>query len=226
MLYFQSIRKPFLFMLVAPLRGPPLITRINLLNPFKKGSRVISLVLNIKDDISGISLRDINVAFRKLAKVIHPDKAGDETTAAFQQLLDAYHKLQDYFKEKDDLGDNEIFETDDEERFFRENFERFNFPFANNGSFTVAIEDYLADTWQECLANTLGEPKVRRNTHGTECDRLWKVIYGAGEKVEITIHLYNNPKNKKGSKLMIQASRQSIICSYVFDELPRIYKQV
>ena len=95
-----------------------------------------------------------------------------------------------------------------EERFFRENFEKFNFPFANKGSFTVSIEDDQADTWQECMENELGEPKVNINQHGTECDRLWKVVFKA---VEITIHLYNNPKNKKGSKLMLQAGKQSVI---------------
>ena len=110
-----------------------------------------------------------------------------------------------------------------EERFFRENFEKFNFPFANNGSFTVTIENDLANTWQECMEEELGEPRVNINQHGTECDRLWKVMFKA---VEITIHLYNNPKNKKGSKLMLQAGKQSVICNYVFDKLPRIYHEV
>ena len=61
------------------------------------------------------------------------------------------------------------------------------------------------------------------NPYGTECDRLWKVKH---EGIEVTVHIYNNPKNKKGSKLMIQGSRQSILCSYVFNELPKIYKLV
>ena len=82
----------------------------------------------------------------------------------------------------------------------------------------MSIEDVLADTWQECLTKHLGEPKVTVNSYGTECDRVWKVKYGA---IEITIHMYNKPKNKKGSKLMLQGSMQSLICSYVFDELPR-----
>ena len=44
------------------------------------------------------------------------------------------------------------------------------------------------------------------------CDRIWKVSYGTDEKVEITIHLYNNPKNKNGSKLLLQAGNQSLLC--------------
>ena len=38
--------------------------------------------------------------------------------------------------------------------------------------------------------------------------------------------MYNKPKNKQGSKLMLKGSRQSLIYSYVFDELPKIYKLV
>ena len=127
-------------------------------------------VLNITDDISIVNITDVNGAFRRRAKVIHPDKAGDVTTAAFQELVEAYTKLKNYFKEKTGLNDKDIFENDDEERFFRENFEKFNFPCANKGSFTVAIEDNLADTWQECMENALGEPLVKINPFGTECD--------------------------------------------------------
>ena len=91
------------------------------------------------------------------------------------------------------------------------------------GSFTVRIEEYLADTWQEFIAVMLGQPKVKINDQGTECDRHWKVQY---EGIDITLHIYNKPKNKKGSKLMLQGSRQSVLCAYVFEELPKIYKLV
>ena len=124
-----------------------------------------------------------------------------------QELLFAYDNLKDHFKQKHGVSDKEIFETDDEEKFFRENFEKFNFPFANKGSFTVAIEDHLANTWQKCMEEILGVPKVYVNPNGTECDRSWKVLHGADEKIEITIHIYNNPKNKKGSKIMLQGSK-------------------
>ena len=39
----------------------------------------------------------------------------------------------------------------DDEKFFEDNFEKFNFPFENKGSFTFVIKDYLANTWQECM---------------------------------------------------------------------------
>ena len=115
---------------------------------------------------------------------------------------------------------------DDDQKFFFDNFEKFNFPFENKGSFTVNIEDSLADIWQDCMTRLLGAPKVKINQWGTECDRTWKVEYGFERKTVITIHIYNKPKNKKGSKLLLQASLQSLICSYVFEELPKIYKLV
>ena len=47
-------------------------------------------ILEIHDDIANVTERIVNVAFRKRAKQVHPDKAGPETKAALQQLLDAY----------------------------------------------------------------------------------------------------------------------------------------
>ena len=61
------------------------------------------------------------------------------------------------------------------------------------------------------------------NPWGTECDRSWRVSYNG---IEITMHIYNNPKDKKGIKIMLQGSRQSLLCAYVFEELPKIYKLV
>ena len=186
-------------------------------------------ILKIKygEDISAITLRDATIAFQKLAMVLHPDKAGKESTAAFQELRDAYERTRNHFREKTNVNDDLIIvETDENQRFFDDNFEKFNFPHENKGSFTVYIEDYLADTWQDCITDILGEPKVRTNTHGTELDRIWKVPYTEEKTIDITIHIYNNPKNKKGSKLMLQGSIQSMICSFVFNELPRIYKTV
>ena len=137
----------------------------------------------IGEDIFNVTVRDVNVAFRKRAKVVHPDRAGAETTAAFQKLKAAHEKLKDYLN-KQGMDKYEIIENDDEELFFKHNFEHFNFPFENNGCFTVAIEDSMADTWQEFI----GEPRVVKNDWGTECDRSWKVKYAG---IEITLHIYN-----------------------------------
>ena len=181
------------------------------------------LVLNIERDIATVTLKDINIAFRKLVKVTHPDKLGDEKTEAMQSLLEAYDKLKYHFKSGELSDVDTIY---DEEKFFRDNLEMFNFPFANKGSFTVSIEDHLANSWQQCMTKIMDEPKLVINPQGTECERFWKVIYGKEEAIELTIHLYNNPRNKRGSKLMIQGRCQALICSFVFEELPKIYNNV
>ena len=113
-------------------------------------------LLDINKDIDKITITDVNAAFRKKAKTVHPDKAGDSKKAAFQELLNAYHKLRELFSGNTDIKDD----VKDEEVFFRDNFERFNFPFENKGSFTVGIEDHLADIWQNCIESLLGEPKI------------------------------------------------------------------
>ena len=126
-------------------------------------------VLKIQDAIANVSLKDVNSAFRKLASEMHPDKAGDASTAAFQELLNSCHILRKYLKEKTQ-EEEQVLENDDDFKFFEDNFEKFNFPFV--------IEDYLADTWQECMENILGVPKVIINAWGSECDRIWKVKHG------------------------------------------------
>ena len=50
------------------------------------------------------------------------------------------------------------------------------------------LAGYLADTWQDCMKTTLGEPKDRINDKGTLCDRMRKVMY---ESIELTKHFYN-----------------------------------
>ena len=44
-------------------------------------------VLGIHEDIADVTYKYVNSTFRKLAKEIHPDKATDESTAPFQELL-------------------------------------------------------------------------------------------------------------------------------------------
>ena len=109
-------------------------------------------VLEITDDISNVTLNDVNRAFRRLATVLHPDKAGAESTPAFQELLNSCLFLRKYFKEnikeqteksEDDVQKETV--NDDDDEFFEYNFEKFNVPYENKGSFTVFIEDYLAD---------------------------------------------------------------------------------
>ena len=149
-----------------------------------------------------------------------------EFNAAFQELKEAFEKVRDHIRYKSNTHEKAEADSDDNERSFDDNFEKFNIPQENKGSFTVFIENSLAQAWQDCLISILGEPKVVINSNGVECDRSWKVSYTQQKTIDITIHIYKNPKNKTGSKLMLQGSIQSMICSYVFNELPKIYKMV
>ena len=102
---------------------------------------------------------------------------------------------------------------------------KFNIPNENTGSFTVNVEDSLAEVWQLCLEKVYGKPKLTINPQGTECDRVWKTVY---DQCELTVHFYNHnkPKDKKQSKILIQGAIQTRICEFVLTELPKIYKDV
>ena len=129
-------------------------------------------------------------------------------------------------KQKDDKEDKS---TNDDEVFLKENFKNFNFPFENQGSFTVRVEDKLAEVSQECLGLQYGEPRIVKNANGTECDQMWKFMFGQDKhRIEITVHFYNHkkPKDKKQSKILLPGYIQSSICEYVFVELPKISKMV
>ena len=65
-------------------------------------------VLEINEEISKVTRRRVNESFRRLAKILHPVKSGDdETNAAFQKLRFSFERLVEYFKNKDDAGDKE-----------------------------------------------------------------------------------------------------------------------
>ena len=117
----------------------------------KKNLLILEIEVGSDEEIHAITLKDASIAFQKLALILHPDKAGTESTAAFQELRNAYELVRDHFKKKETVSDDSVIVVDDAQRFFDDNFEKFNFPYENKGSFTVSIEDYLADTWQDCI---------------------------------------------------------------------------
>ena len=127
-------------------------------------------VLEIEDEIENVTINDVNRAFRRLAKVTHPDKTSEAFTSAMQELLQSCKILRKYFKSNPKT--KEIVEKEDDFQFFEDNFEKFNFPFENKGSFTVVIEDYLANTWEECMTKIMGDPKVVINDWGTVSVRI------------------------------------------------------
>ena len=184
------------------------------------------------DKVESLTVENAKAAYRKEARVIHPDKADPtnaeqvkEFTSAFQELSNCYQRVLQYIIEKLQSQSNENTEVmNDEAKFAKENFGKFNFPYENKGSFTVNVEDSLAKAWEDCLEHVYGDPKINPNG-----DRMWKTMFGEKEQqIEITVHFYNHdkPKDKKQSKILIQGSVQSSICEYVFCELPKVYKMV
>ena len=89
----------------------------------KKNLAILQINIVNENDIDSVNASDVNNAFKKLALVLHPDKAGDKTTAAFQDLRSAFEKLRNHFQ---DTGDGAMAnnDSDDEHRFFDENFEK------------------------------------------------------------------------------------------------------
>ena len=190
------------------------------------------MVLGIEvGKLESLTVQDVKTAYRKLAKKIHPDKVDrndDEKvaagTAAFQEAWNSYQRILKYIIDKLQNQEDEDETINVEDQFAKEHFGKFNFPFENQGSFTVNVEDSLAEMWQECLENTYGKPRIVLNG-GTESDRMWKIFF---VDIEITLHFYNHnkPKHKKQSKMLLQGSNQALLCDFVFEQLPNIYKMV
>ena len=178
------------------------------------------------EGLESLTVEEAKNAYHKEAIKVHPDKAGVEYTAIFQEVGNAYQRILKYIIDKLKTQNHATEKsTNDAEIFARENFDNFNFPFENKGSFTVIVEDVVAEVWQELLEKEYGSPRIVTNMHGTECDRIWKILY---EHMDITLHFYNHnkPKDKKQSKILIQGAFQSTLCEFVFTELPTIYKSV
>ena len=58
--------------------------------------------LDLNDmEIGSITIRDVIVAFRKKAHELHPDKAGPASTAAFQDLSNAYQRILTFLVDKE-----------------------------------------------------------------------------------------------------------------------------
>jgi DnaJ-class molecular chaperone len=164
-------------------------------------------IVGIKyENINTTTVREVIVAYRKEALNVHPDKVLDESdkkeaTKAFQALNNSYERilrfLLDNNAKEDEACDEENSDENEEERFMKDNFQNFNFPHENDGSFTVKIQHAQADSWQESLENKYGLPQVEKNNRGTECDRLWKFKYTVeGRETDITVHINQEVRNQ------------------------------
>ena len=183
------------------------------MDQFKDDLKVLEIDQERSDSVT---ISEVKRAYRKKAFEVHPDTSGFESTSFFQTLSNAYERALEYLvsRHNDDEphandGDNTTEDVvNDEEKFIKENFDRFNFPKTNSDSFTVVVENILANTWQECFEKLFGKPIVNKNrSSGTESGRVWKIDTVHEEKrAELTIHFYNKPIKSKKSKFLIQGA--------------------
>ena len=181
--------------------------------------RAVDLIILGLSDLSeeALTVNIVKRAFLKLAIVKHPDKAGG-STAAFQELLDSYERTLDHINVNQKKAN-----LDDDEQFVKDLFNKFNFPRENDHSFTIIIENHLAEIWEEELSEIYNDPVINAANHG----RQWKTMYNyEGSTAKITVTLWNTPKSNNQSKILIQGGKQSLNTIFVFNELSSIYTKV
>ena len=103
-----------------------------------------------------LTIREVNLAYKRIALKIHPDKTENDSTAEFQELSNAHQRLLQYLIEKpessDDDGKNESKKEErEEEQFTRDNFSNFNFPTEKDNSYVVIVQNEMANLWSECF---------------------------------------------------------------------------
>ena len=142
--------------------------------------------------VKDLTVHNVKIAFCKLALIKHPDKAGG-STVAFQELIHSYNSILNHLAQN--LCDDGL---DKDEQFLKDLFTNFNFPKENDMSFTIHIENQLADKWESVLTNMYNDPIVHPTNHG----RQWKTVYSFDESSsKITLTLWKNPKSNKQSKI-------------------------
>ena len=127
------------------------------------------------ENLCELTMRDIVLAYRKESLRVHPDKVAKDpksqetATAAFQALYNSYERILNFVfhnNDKDTLNENcnlyagQNEQEQQDENFMKDNFEHFNFPFENDGSFTVKIQHYQAEYWQLSLESEYGKPSI------------------------------------------------------------------
>ena len=134
----------------------------------------------VEQTIHSIKVRDVIIAYRKLAMKVHPDRAGQEYTAEFQELGNAYQRclqyLIDVMNDDTNIPKDDDSSDDDEVKFTKDNFRNFNLPKENDGSFTVFVQNDLANQWEEELENKYCEPVLECSSKGKALVRIGRLI--------------------------------------------------
>lgn len=118
-----------------------------------------------KEDCAKINVKEVVKSFFKLAKELHPDKHSndkdkEEFTLKFQAVNSAYQVILEYLQNPEnddtDFNNSKNDESDDVTKFTRDNFKNFNFPKENIGSFTIIVQNEMANNWEEVLEKVYG----------------------------------------------------------------------
>ena len=135
------------------------------------------------DDSDNLTIKLVTAKYKKLAKVVHPDKIGGPAEA-FQELLSAYKRVIEYIEN----NSIEIGEVDLEKEFFMKH----NIMKECSTSFVIYIQEAFVEKWKEILLKHLV-------IHRLDAGRLI-LKYG-----QVTITLYEKPKVDQKSKIHIQS---------------------
>lgn len=103
---------------------------------------------------------------------------------------------------------------DSEDNYETEFFRKSNFPLEKKNCFVVILENKLADHWEHILKDLYGAEKPLENG-------------GIQFKIDImTLSFYNKPKKDNKTKDLIQGKNKDMICEFVFEMMPKIYRRV
>ena len=170
---------------------------------------------HIKDDLEmlginkdqELTIRYVTLKYKRLAKVVHPDRAGGDK-CKFQEILNAYRRIIRYIEDNQNMEDEQV-----EDDFEKEFFMKHNILKECLTSYVVYIEEILVDKWKKVLENHLGIQKMDK------CRVIFKSI-------DITITLYEKPKKDNKSKLHIQSGNQVKNLEFIIEKLSTFYREV
>ena len=149
------------------------------------------------DNSENLTVRYVTSKYKKMAKVVHPDKQGGKKQN-FQELQQAYKRLIKYIESTSDIRSEDI-EDNHEKEFFMKN----NLMKECSTSVVVYIQDTFVDNWKQTLGRHL-------NTHSVDKGSI------INKTEQITLTLYYKPKKDPRSKLHIQSANKEKNIEFVF----------
>ena len=188
------------------------------MNPKLKEIEHFLTVLGLPDDRVP-TFKEYKTAYRN-KKNLHPDKAGDESNAVFQEITEAARHILTFLTNNSELQTRK--DTDEGLRMMK-CFEKEHNLVYNQGSMVFHYDDNFHATWMNAFEKKLGaakplNPAVEKNSFQFKSDSLQvsKLSY----PLSVTVAVYYQPANGQ-SKIMIQGKSQMSFMSFVMPEILR-----